>query len=489
MAVKAIARELSIDPKTVRKVLRAKPRPPRVSGPSVLDVYVPLIRKLVLVDRLSSVRVLEELRAVGYRGGYTILKELVRGIRPKALKQPHLRFETEPGTQGQVDLSPYTVMLSDVPTAVVCFSLILGFSRWHYIRFVFHADVYAVCNGHVLAFEEAGGVPHEILYDRMKQVVLESHKEGVVLHPLFERLAQHYGFRVVPLAPGYKEGKGKVENPFGYVEGNFLAGRTFRDLEDLNLQGAEWLARTRQRVHRTTQEQPIARLAEERPKLLPLPITRFEAGVIVTRVVGDDFCVAWETNRYSVMPHLSGHTLKVRVLEGRLDVLASGSDDVIATHAIRATTCKRYVAPEHEAAFRATSTSRHVLGEQFRRLGPSAERFAEGLREARGGAAGYHMGQILKLAERVGVPRVIEALRHAARYGAFDHGAVARIVGAKSSAPRLPRTAAVPGALTHLEQYLKGAGTHQRPLDGYQKLADAKPHTPPKPSDETDNGK
>lgn len=73
----------------------------------------------------------------------------------------------------------------------------------------------------MLAFEEAGGVPEEILYDRMKQVVLESYRNRVVMHPLFNAMRLHYGdFKAVPLAPGYKEGKGKVENPFRYVEAN-----------------------------------------------------------------------------------------------------------------------------------------------------------------------------------------------------------------------------------------------------------------------------
>jgi transposase len=301
-SIKAIASELGIDPHTVRRALGRALRPERKRRASKLDPFKPLVRKLVLTDELSCVRVLEEIRAVGYAGSDFPVKTYVRTFRPKRSRRPHLRFETAPGVQGQVDLSPYTVLLSCVPTPVVCFSLVLGYSRWHFIRFVLHADVHSVCHSHVLAFEDAGGVPHEILYDRMKQVVLESHKDGVVFHPLFERMAEHYGYRAVPLAPGYKEGKGKVENPFRYVEGNFLAGRTFHDLDDLNQQARRWLEQTaRVRVHRTTHEQPVARLAQEQPALIPLPRTRFEAGVVVTRLVGDDFCVPLDTNRYSVV--------------------------------------------------------------------------------------------------------------------------------------------------------------------------------------------
>ena len=468
-AIRAIARELGVDPKTVRHVLHPKPRPKRVR-PSKLDPFRPLIRKLVLTDELTAVRVHEEIHAVGYRGGYTVLKAYIRTFRPKPIKRPHLRFETKPGCQGQVDLSPYTVLLGETPTPVVCFSFVLGFSRWQFIRFVLHADVRSVCHSHALGFDAAGGVPSEILYDRMKQVVLESHRDGVIFHPLFEQLVQHYGFRAVPLAPGYKEGKGKVENPFGYVENNFLGGRTFHDLDDLNGQAARWLEQTAWvRIHRTTQEQPVARLAQERGALLPLPDKRFDAALVLPRQVGDDFCIPWETNRYSVPPHYAGHTAIVRALEGRIEIEVA--QQVVATHVLRTTRHQRHVAPEHEAEFRKTSTSRHVLAEQFRRLGAGADAFAAGLVEARGGAAGYHMSQILKLADRIGVGRVAEAMRHATRYGAFDYQAITRITLGKS--PRTVRgsttqpgpAAAVPP--TARDKYLKGAGPHQRPLDAY----------------------
>jgi len=469
----------------VRSSLRQEVQRERKTRPSKLDPWKPLIRKLVLTDGLSSVRVMEEIRAVGYTGGDNILKLYVATFRPKPGRRPHLRFETEPGVQGQVDLSPYTVLLSGEPTSVVCFSFVLGYSRWHFIRFVLHADVHTICHCHVLGFEDAGGVPHEILYDRMKQVVLESHKDGVLFHELFERMTQHYGFRAVPLAPGYKEGKGKVENPFKYVEGNFLAGRIFHDLDDLNRQAKTWLAEiARVRVHRTTREQPSARLTQEQPSLIPLPERRFEAGVVVPRLVGADFCVAWESNRYSVPPRFASKSAMVRVLEGRIEIRIDGA--IVAAHDVRRTKYQRYVAPEHEAEFRATCTSRHVLKDQFQRLGAVAEPFAAGLVEQHGGSAGYPMGQILKLADRVGVARVAEALRRAARYGAFDHNAVARIVAGKpEKAPRgaLERKG---GTTAHHEQYLKGTGVHQRSPDGYKKLVGEKSPSTPITTDDND---
>jgi transposase len=445
-------------------VLRPKAKEKK-RKPSLLDPFRPLIRKLVLEDELTAERVLEEVKGTGYSGGYTILREYIGTFRPRSSRRPHDRFETEPGEQGQVDLSPYTVMLGLTPTKVVCFSMIFGFSRWQFVRFLLHADARSIAHCHVLAFEEAGGVPHEILYDRMKQVVIASWKDGVVFHPVFEAMVVHYGYTAIPLAPGYKEGKGKVEEPFRFVEGNLLPGRRFHDLDDLNAQAKAWRDRKAEREHRTTREQPAARLDEERPKLIALPERRFDAAEGKPRQVGDDFCIPWDTNRYSAGPRHTGKEAWARVLEGGLEVIIGG--EVVARHRLRDTRYKRYVLPEHEAEFREHSSSRHVLAEQFRRLGSGAEDFAEGLREVKGTAAGYHMSLILQLADKVGVLRMAEALRHAHRYGAFDAHAVARIVtGRHPPRPAVPLVS--PPA--PVAEFLKGAGSFQRSVEDYERL-------------------
>ena len=479
--IRAIARELACTPRTVRRVLGRRLRPPAPSRPSLLDPFRPLIHELVVCKQLTGVRVLRDLRAVGYPGSYSILKAFIRRIRPRPTVRPHLRFETAAGDQGQIDLSPYTVLLGEVPTPVVCFSLVLGFSRWQFIRFVLHADAHSVCHSHVLAFEEAGGVPREILYDRMKQVVLESYRDEVLFHPLFETLVAHYGFRAVPLAPGYKEGKGKVEAGFWYLERSLLAGREFHDLADLNAQAARWLSEVaRVRIHRTTQRRPCDLLDEERAHLLALPGTRFDAALREPRVVGDDFCVPYLNHRYSVPPDYAGHQAWVRVLEGQVEIQVG--KDTVAVHPVQPGRFGHHVLPEHEAEFRARATSRRVAAAEFLRLGSAAEAFQAGLREAFRGAAGYHMSRILALAARVGVPRVAEALRHASRYGAFSYQAVERIVAAKP--PPLPpatvtAAASVPAPVA---AYLKGAGAHQRDLADYQRLVQSVEAAPPQPA-------
>jgi hypothetical protein len=192
--------------------------------------------------------------------------------------------------------------------------------------------------------------------------------------------------------------------------------------------------------------------------------------------------VAYDTNRYSVPPRYAGKHVHIRVLEGALEVRADG--EAIARHTVQATRYRRHVAPEHEQEFRESSTSRHALKEQFLRLGKVAETFAEELVKAHRGAAGYHMSQILKLADRFGASRVVEALHHAARYGAFHHTSVARIVRGRPSKRETPASLSEP-VPTRIAEYLKGAGKRQRSLDAYAKRL----HPKQRKKEDDDDGK
>jgi transposase len=81
-----------------------------------------------------------------------------------------VRFETPPGEQAQVDLARFEVEFTDESGAtriVWLFSMVLGYSR-----FIIHQDLQSVLRCHIAALEAIGGVPREILCDRMKTAVI-----------------------------------------------------------------------------------------------------------------------------------------------------------------------------------------------------------------------------------------------------------------------------------------------------------------------------
>ena len=150
--------------------------PSPVKRGSTLDEHEDFVRgRLKKYPDLSAVRIHEDLQERGFAGGYTIVKELVRRLRPQPKKGPLRPMERIPGKQGQQDWSPYTLDFTEAGRQTVqCFSLVLAYSRRQYIDFTERADMYTFTRQHVLAFERFGGVPHEILPDYVPRHIVRA---------------------------------------------------------------------------------------------------------------------------------------------------------------------------------------------------------------------------------------------------------------------------------------------------------------------------
>jgi transposase len=137
LSIGAIARRVGMDRKTVRKYIARGLEPPcygpRAPRPCKVDPFREFLReRLTAFPELTAVRLLREVRELGYRGGLTALKDYVRTVRPCAPAAFEHRFETAPGQQAQVDFAEFRVEFTEDPgwvRKVWLFSLVLGFSR------------------------------------------------------------------------------------------------------------------------------------------------------------------------------------------------------------------------------------------------------------------------------------------------------------------------------------------------------------------------
>ena len=272
-------RDGELDRDLEAETVRYGPRPP---VPTKLDPYKPIIEaRLAAYPELSAVRLLDEIRAAGYAGGYSQLKAFVQRVRPTPVAEPVVRFETPAGRQAQVDFARFRFAWG-VRYALL---VVLGYSRLLWCRFYPRQDMATLIDGLEDAFLAFGGVPQELLFDQMKAVITRDLRlEGgaLVRNPEFLRFAHHWGFTPRACRPYRAQTKGKVERPVRYLRGNFVYGRTFLHDADLDQQRQAWLDRVANvRLHGTTRERPRDRFErEERFLLQPLAARRYTSLVV-----------------------------------------------------------------------------------------------------------------------------------------------------------------------------------------------------------------
>jgi len=246
-----------------------------------------------------------------------------------------VRFETRPGQQLQIDFGQRRVEIGGAPRLVSFFVATLGHSRRIHVRAFAGERQEHWFEGMESAFAAFGGVPEEVLLDNARALIL-SHdvaSREVVVNPKLHAFARHWGFQVKACAPYRPRTKGKDERGVGYVKGNAVAGRTFESFAALEAHLEQWTREIAdQRVHGTTGEAPMLRFArDEAGKLKPLPrCGPFLAMRDLSRRVGSDCAVEFDTNSYSVPWRLIGERVRVLVAGETVRVTHAGVE--VACH-------------------------------------------------------------------------------------------------------------------------------------------------------------
>jgi len=357
LTVSAIARRTGHDRKTIRTYIARGLEPPaykpREPAPSPLAPFEAFLRERVgRFPDLTGRRLWREVRDLGFAGGYSTVTDFLRTIRPPATPAFERRFETPPGRQAQVDFAHFRVRFEDEPGAervVWLFSLVLGHSRMMWARFVAQQDLATVLRCHVAAFDALGGVPEQILYDRMRTAVLgEVDERGIVYNSKLLALAAHYGTVPKACRPYRAKTKGKVERPFRYVREDFFLARSFRSLDDLNAQFTQWLDQVaNRRLHGTTGRIVMEHFAEERPSLKPLPAGPFNAVLRLERRISHEGMISVAGNLYSVPDGTRRRPVEVQVTAAEVRILEEGR--LVAVHPVLEGRGRRRIAEGHRS--------------------------------------------------------------------------------------------------------------------------------------------
>lgn len=363
-SIRKVAQLTGCSRNTVRKILRQqRPEPVKQRNrQSKLDPFKPYLEERYKETGLSAVRLLAEVKQMGYTGSIDVVRRFLRRLDQlgRALARATVRFETPPGEQAQADWAycGQWIDAEGIKHKVYAFVIILCFSRYLYVEFTTEMNIEQLITCHQQAFEFFGGWPKQILYDNMKQVRLSQSE----WNPLFLDFLDHYGIQPRTHRIRRPRTKGKVERSVGYLKENFLRGNEFADFAELQAKGRNWLEQTANvRTHATTNARPVDLLEHEH--LTPFgTIGRYQLSQKAERVVNSEGYVQFAKSRYSVPPEYVGK--HVIVEQGEHQVVIRLRDTIIAEHtpAIKPGSC--ITQSEHVAQMWRLALGQQLVPEQ-----------------------------------------------------------------------------------------------------------------------------
>jgi transposase len=301
-----ISKLLSISRNTVKKVLAEGMEPPKQEHDRHTDGLAPIIK--AIFDRVGGnvVRVQEILKSEYNESvAYSTLTRMARVFNMRQPKERYGEYFFEPGEEMQHDTSPHRITLDGKTIKAQCAALVFAFSRklffQYYPRFTrFEAKAFLLA-----AFSYMGGSCKRCVIDNTSVILSSGSGADAVFSPEMVNFGRMFGFTWMAHAVGNPNRKGRIERPFFYIEKNFLAGREFKDWNDINNQAMEWCTTyANQKIKRSLGKSPEIAYIQEKPYLQCLPDVLPPVYEHCSRTVDSQGYVNVDNNRYSVPERL-----------------------------------------------------------------------------------------------------------------------------------------------------------------------------------------
>ena len=346
-SIKEIARDLRLSRNTVRKVLRSdetsfsyerqvQPRPKLGRWKEELDRLLAANAEAAVRERLTLIRIFEELRALGYEGGYDAVRRYAGAwakANASARASAYVPLTFAPGEAYQFDWSHEIVVLDGVTTIVKVAHVRLCHSRMMFVRAYPRETQEMVFDAHERAFAFFRGACARGIYDNMKTAV-----ETIFVgkdrqyNRRFLQMCSHHLVEPIACTPASGWEKGQVENQVGLVRERFFTPRLrFKSYDELNA----WLIDkcvvwAKAHPHPERPEQRIWEVfEEERPKLIPYR-GRFDGFHALPASVSKTCLVRFDNNKYSISASAIGRPVDVHAYADRIVIRQEGK--IVAEH-------------------------------------------------------------------------------------------------------------------------------------------------------------
>jgi hypothetical protein len=429
-----------------REAGRAVPGGPAREHPAVGD-FLPKLEELVdrSKGKIRADVAHDKITAMGYAGSERTTRRAVADLKKaweQGRRRVHRPWIPEPGMWAQYDFGDGPAIGG---AATILFCVWLAWCRFRVVLPLLDRSQPSVQMAIDVALRRIGGVPAYLLTDNEKTVTVE-HVAGIpVRNPAAVDLGRHYGLTLATCVPYDPASKGGSESTVKIAKADLVpadanllpAYGSFAELE-----GAceAFCGTVNGRPHRITRRAPAEMLAEELPRLHPVPAVPLLAALGVTRRVDMMSLVTFEGGQYSVPHALAGQAVYVRRHGGQVVIAHAGPAGPAEVARHQATTPgsprvdDAHYPPAPPGALNRRPKARSAAEAQFLAIGNGAamwlaEAAACGTSRVRAKMAGA-----AQLAALHGPDAVDAALGRAATAGRFADGDLAAILTHQASA-------------------------------------------------------
>lgn len=340
----ALARQYNADYRTVKRAYEEAKNGTdpgiKQTRPSLLDPYRSIIQDKV-ENGCSAKSIFKFIEKKGFKGKYTIVREYCSTLKGERIKRATIRVEHTPGLSAQVDWKEEMTLYNQAgePIHFNIFLYVLPYSKLKYIALIFERSQDTLFNCLDDAFENTGGIPKEIWFDNMRQVV--DHRKSSFGKPVFnERFHQFCvdaGFKPIACRPFRPQTKGSVEALARTMERLRVYNYEFVDAVELINIIDELCFDLNNEISQATNEIPLIKWKyDEKEYLHSVPANLlnpfFEENI--TRVVSKESMVNFRKCKYSVDPQYIGKTVDIELTNSENQIQVYYNGELIRTHNI-----------------------------------------------------------------------------------------------------------------------------------------------------------
>jgi len=439
MGVNQLARTFHHSKRKIRQILaqeEPKPYPPRLSGPSVLDPFKPLIDAILKADetappkqRHTAAKIFRRLRDEhNYPGGPERVRLYVCGQRQRHV-QTFIPLDHDPGQRLEADFGHIYVDFPEGRRQVAVLLATWAYSNCPFAIALPTERTEAVLHGLVEAFAFFGAVPRELWWDNPKTVapfIYQGRQRG--LHDRYTALASHYRFEPLFCLVRQPQEKPRVEGRVKFCQQDWATPvPTATNLAELNAYLRNCALRDRERTQANQTQTIGQRFEKDCAHALPLPRRPFDACVPQPAEVDKYQTVHFDRNRYSVPRLWAFRTVTVK---GYVDQVAVVADDqVLARHPRCYGQGEQILDPLHYLAVLGRKPAALDHANVFRRWDLPAVfgELRQALEKQHGGHSGArHFIRVLQLLARHPLERVQRAVEMSRTSSGFDVAAILR---------------------------------------------------------------